>query len=82
MEFKNWLLKIEVGDNPAGVNTNRAVDVGPDRRFRPNPAEVEGKEKDPRTQDDEIEAQAMPTFTTRPLPGNRRAMKKKMKKSN
>ena len=82
MQFKKWLLKLEVGDNPAGVNTATAHQIGPERRLRPNPADVEGKEKinDPE-EEEEIESEAMPTFTTRPLPGNKRPMRKKMKKN-
>jgi len=79
MEFKKWLLKLEVGDNPAGVNTDKAGDIGPDRRFRPNPEEVEAREKDPR-KSGVIETPALPTFDGEPLPGNKRPMKKKMKR--
>jgi hypothetical protein len=59
MDFKKWLLKLEIGDNyGADLPLHR-----PERRLavRPGPG-------------------AMPTHGGEPLPGNKKPMKKKMKK--
>ena len=61
MEFKKWLLKLEIGDN-YGLEPPQQR---PDKILKTQALKGAG---------------ALPTYDSEPLPGNKRAMKKKQKK--